>query len=99
MVCHPLTFNLQVSLGLKMSLLLAAYRWILFVCFLIYSDTMYLFIGVFGPLTFRVITERYEFSVIVLSVGLMIVVMSLVLCSLFSVPLTESPLGSLSGLV
>ena len=43
----------------------------------------------FSPFTFRAI-ERYGFSVIVLSVGFMLVVMSLVLCSLCIILLTKS---------
>ena len=67
--------------------------------FLIHSDTLCLLIGAFSPFTFRVIIERYGFTVIMLSVGFVLVVMSLVLCSLCRIPLTESPLGFLAGLV
>ena len=45
--------------------------------------------------TFSVIIERYGFRVIVLSVGFMLVVMSLVLCGPCNISLTESPLGML----
>ena len=67
MFFHPLTFNLKVSLGLK---------WVSYKqhidgsCFLIHFDTLCLLIGAFSPLTFRVGTERYEFSAIVLPVEL-----------------------------
>ena len=61
--------------------------------FFIHSDTLCLLVGALSPFTFSVITERYEFRVIVMSVGFMLVAMSLVLC------LTGSPLGSLLGLV
>ena len=43
--------------------------------------------------------ERYEFRIIVMSVGFMLVVMSLVLCCPCNISLTESPFGSLVGLV
>ena len=56
-------------------------------------------IGAFSPFTFRVIIERYGFSVIVMPVDFMLIVMSLVLCDLCNIPLTESPLGSPAGLV
>ena len=55
--------------------------------FFIHSDNLGLLLGAFSPFTFRVITEIYGFSVIVLSVGFMLVVMSLVLCSLCCFPL------------
>ena len=61
--------------------------------FLIHSDTLCLLVGALNPFTVSVIIERYTFRVIVMSVGFMLVAMSLVLC------LTESPLGSLVGLV
>ena len=67
--------------------------------FLIHSDTLCLLVGAFSPFTFSVITERYRFRVIVMSVGVMPVVMSLVLCGPCNISLTESPLGSLVGLV
>ena len=67
--------------------------------FFIHSDTLCLLIGAFSPFTFIVIIERYGFRVIVMSVGFMLVVMSLVLCGPCNISLTESPLGSLVGLV
>ena len=60
--------------------------------FFIHFDTVGLLVGTFSPFAFSVI-ERYGFRVIVMSVGFMLVVMSLVLC------LTGSPLGSLVGLL
>ena len=68
-------------------------------CFVVHYDTLCLLVGVFSPFTFSIIFEKYGFRVIVLSVGFMLVVMYHVLCSLFRIPLTESPLGSLAGLV
>ena len=65
--------------------------------FLIHSDTLCLLIGALGPFTFRVIIEIYGFSVIVLSVGFMIVAISLVLCSVCSIPLTGPPKNLLQG--
>ena len=70
-----------------------------FFFFLILSGTLCFLIGVFSPFTFSVIIERYGFRVIVISVGFMFVVMSLVLCGACNILLTESPLGSLVGLV
>ena len=67
--------------------------------FFIHSDTLCLLVGTFSPFTFSVIIERYEFGVIVMSVGFMLVVMSLVLCGPCKISLTESYLGSLVGLV
>ena len=67
--------------------------------FFIHSDILCLLVGAFGPFTFSVIIERYGFKVIVTSVGFMLVVMSLVLCGPCNISLTESPLGSLGGLV
>ena len=58
-VFYPFTLNLEVSLGLK---------WVFCrqhmdgSCFFIHSDTLCLLIGAFSPFTFRVTTERYEFS-------------------------------------
>ena len=68
-------------------------------CFLIHSDTLCLLVGAFIAFTFRVIMERYGFSVIVMSIGFMLIVMSLVLCGPCNISLTETPLGSLIGLV
>ena len=71
MVRHPLTFNLKVSLGLK---------WVSYKqhidgsCFLIHSVTLCLLIGAFSPLTFRLSTERYEFTAIMLLVELELLV-------------------------
>ena len=59
--------------------------------FLMHSDNLCLLIGAMSPVTFRVIIERYGFSVTVLSVGFMLVVMFLVLCGLWNIALTESP--------
>ena len=67
--------------------------------FFIHSDTLCLLVGAFSPFTFSVIIERYRFRVIVMSVGFMLVVMSLVLCGPCNISLTESPLGSLVGQV
>ena len=69
------------------------------IVFLIHSDTLYLLVGAFSPFTFSVTIETYGFRVIVMSVGFMLVVMSLVLCGPCHISLTESPLGSLVGLV
>ena len=77
--------------------------------FLIHSDTLCLLTGAFSTLTFRVSTERYKFSAIVLPVELKFLVMfsgpSSLCCFLvflgffvFS-PLRESPLKFLAGLV
>ena len=71
-----------------MSILQTANRWVLF---FIHSDTLCLLIGTFSPFTFSVI-ERYGFRVIVVSVGFMLVVVSLVLCGPCNISLTESPL-------
>ena len=60
--------------------------------FFIHSDTLCLLVGAFSPFTLSVIIERNGFRVIVMSVGFMLVAMSLVLC------LTGSSLGSLVGL-
>ena len=81
----------------KMGLLQRVNRWALF--FFIHSDTLYLLTGAFSPFTFSVIIERYGFRVIVMSVGFMLVLMSLVLFGPCNISLTESPLGSLVGLV
>ena len=62
--------------------------------FFIHSDTLCLLVGTFSPFTFSVI-ESYGFRVIVMSVGFMLVVMSLVLCGPCNISLTESLLGSL----
>ena len=67
--------------------------------FLIHSDTLCLLIGAFSPFTFSVIIERYRFRVIVMSVGFMLVVMSLVLSGPSNISLTESSLVSLVRLV
>ena len=67
--------------------------------FFIHSDTLCLLVGAFSPFTFSVIIESYGFRVIVMSVGFMLVVMCLVLGGPCSISLTESPLGSLVGLV
>ena len=67
--------------------------------FFIHSDTLCLLVGTFSPFKFSVIIERYGFRVIVMSVGFMLAVMSLVLCGPCNISLTESPLGSLVGLV
>ena len=56
-------------------------------------------VGAFSPFTFSVIIERYGFTIIVMSVGFMLVVMALVLCGPWNISLTESPLGSIVGLV
>ena len=61
--------------------------------FFIHSETLCLLVGAFSPFTFSAIIERYGLRVIVMSVGFMLVAMSLVLC------LTGSPLESLVGLV
>ena len=61
--------------------------------FFIHSDTLCLLVDAFNPFTFSVIIERYGFRAIVMSIGFMLVAMSLVLC------LTGSPLGPLVGLV
>ena len=51
-------------------------------CFVVFihSDTLCLLVGAFSPLTFSVIIERHGFRVIMMSVGFMLVVISLVLC-------------------
>ena len=67
--------------------------------FFIHSDTLCLLVGAFTPFTFSVIIERYGFRVIVLSLGFMLVEMSLVLYGPCNISLTEFPLGSLVGLV
>ena len=76
MVLHPLIFNLKVSLGLKW---VSCKQHIDGSCFLIHSVTLCLLIGALGPLTFRVITKRYEFIDIMLLVELEFLVV-------FSVP-------------
>ena len=63
MFLHPLTFHLQVSLGLKW---VSCRQHIDGFCFFIHSDTLCLLIEALSPLTFRVSIERYEFSAIVL---------------------------------
>ena len=86
MVLHPLTFNLELSLGLK---------WVscrqhidgscgFFVCFIIYSDILCLFIGAFSPFTSRVIIDRYIFSAILLLVLLFLEIFSDPFLSLFN---------------
>ena len=60
--------------------------------FFIHSDTLCLLVGAFSPFTFSVIIERYGFTVSVISVGFVLVVMSLVLCGPCNISLTESPL-------
>ena len=67
--------------------------------FYTHSDTLCLLFRAFSPFTFSVITERYRFRVIVLLVVSMLVVVSLVLCGPCNISLTESPLGSVVGLV
>ena len=58
---HPLTFNLYVSFAL---------RWVSWrqqiegFCFFIQFATLFLLIGVFNPLTFKVIIDRYVFIAI-----------------------------------
>ena len=58
-----------------------------------------LLVGAFSPFTISVISERYGFRIIVISVDFMLVGMSLVICGPCNISLTESPLGSLVGLV
>ena len=58
---HPFTFNLYVSFVL---------RWVSYrqqiegFCFFIHSATLYLLIGAFSPLTFKVIIDRWLFIAI-----------------------------------
>ena len=72
LVLHPFIFNMKVSLGLKS----VSYRQhIDESCSFIHSDNLCLLIGACDPFIFRLIAERYEFSVIVLSVDFMFMVM------------------------
>ena len=63
------------------------------------SDTLCLLVGAFSPFTFSVTAERHGFRVIVTSDVFMLVVVSLVFCGPCNISLTESPLGSLVGMV
>ena len=65
-----LTFNLELSLGLKR---ISCKQHTDGSCFLIHSVTLCLLIGAFSPLTFRVNTEIYEFIAIVLPVEFLVV--------------------------
>ena len=49
----------------------------LFFLFFIHADILCLLVGAFSPFTFSVIIERYGFRVIVMSVGFMLVLVSL----------------------
>ena len=65
MFFYPLTFNLKVSLGLKW---VSCKQHIDGSCFLIHSVTLCLLIGALSPLTFRLSTERNEFTAIMMLV-------------------------------